>query len=127
MIERKKVVEGINNCIAVLNELELNEYELITALSQILIYSGHSITNKKIDLKDLSWDALHHLYFTDNSENDIGLGIMLNGATMMEALPEQALNNIKGNEIANQGDSNVDSVSSTAKISQENSSTSTRS
>lgn len=123
MLTEQKVVEINNKLVGILNEYELTDYELVLILSQLLIYSGHSITKKNIDLDSVSWDDLYQAYYTDNNDNDIGLGLILNGASMTSALPEDVLNQIKGDVTANQGVKN-DQVSSTTKVSQESSSAS---
>lgn len=118
-METSKIKEAHNKCVSILNESDLTNTELVVTLAQLLMRAGQAITKKDIDIREIKLDDLYKEYYANNNDNDIGLGLILNGASIMEAIM-----NINGNATANQGDLNDNSLSTTTKISQKNSSTS---
>jgi len=122
-MEAEKIRNAHSQCVDILNESNLTKNELVATLAQLLIYSGQAITNKTIDVRDMNLRQLEKEYYANNKENDIGLGLILNGASIMGALDT----NITGNVTANKENHNDNQVSTTTKVSQENSSTSGRS
>jgi len=103
----KKITDTHNIIIEILNNAELTNSELTTVLAQLLIYSGQAITKKDIDIYNMNLEYLNREYYINNQDNDIGLGLILNGASIMGAISEQ----ISGNETAIQGESHGNSVS----------------
>jgi len=95
-MEETKIKDAHNQCIDILNNSELSEVELVAVLAQLLIYSGRAITSKDIDLHSMNLEALQKQYYADNADNDLGLGLILNGASIMGAIPD----NIKGDVTA---------------------------
>jgi hypothetical protein len=122
-MEVDRITKAHNQCAQILNNSDLTQTELVVTLAQLLIYSGESITKKEIDVRDLDLEELEKEYYANNKENDIGLGLILNGASIMGAIS----NFIKGNVTANKENHNDNQVSTTTKISQKNSSASDRS
>jgi len=118
-MEANKIRNTHNKIVEILNTNDLTKDELVATLGQLLIYSGEALTNKTIDIHEINLSDLEKEYYGNNKDNDIGLGLILNGASIMGTLN----NKITGNEIA-QGESNDDQVSTTTKIPQENSTTS---
>ena len=115
------IQRATSGCIQILNNIEMTNNELIMTLAQLLIRSGASITKKDIDIYDMNLVQLYDKYYSDNDDNDIGLGLILNGASIMEAIPSKINRDVTANkEIANDNQ-----VSPTIKIPQENSSTTT--
>jgi hypothetical protein len=113
-----------NQIITYLKKSKLSDEELTVSLAQLLIYCGASISKMNIDLKTISWEELEKEYYTNNQSNDLGLGLILNGGTIMQAI------NIKiekdSDATATKGKSNVQ-VSATIKNSQKSSSATNRS
>lgn len=68
-------------------------------LAQLLIYSGASITQSKIDLNNINWQELEKKYYSNDKTNDIGLGLVLNGGSIMRAINFNGKN--AGDETAN--------------------------
>ena len=110
------IKEAHNRCADLLNTCDLTTDELIAVMGQLLIYSGQAITKKTIDVKDMNLDLLYREYYADNENNDRGLGLILNGASIMGTLDNKYIRE----EIAN------DQVSTVTKIPQKSSSTSGR-
>lgn len=108
-MDENKIREAHNKCAEILNTSDLSKYELIAALAQLLIYSGEAISDKDIDIHEMNLEELHKEYYANNKNNDIGLGLILNGASIMGAIP----NNIKRDVTAKQGDSHDNSLSAT--------------
>ncbi len=107
---RAEAIRSVHNqCIEVLNNSELTESELIAVLAQLLIHSGASITKKDLDIFNMDLDTLHKEYYANNKENDIGLGLVLNGASIMGAIPD----NIKRDVTATKETDNDNSLSTT--------------
>ena len=77
-----------NSIVKILNQNNLSNKELVIVLAQLLIYSGQSITEKKIDIHNIDIKILNRLYYADNTDNDIGLGLILNGASIMGAIQD---------------------------------------
>ena len=100
-MEAEKIKDAHNQCADILNELNLTNSELVATLAQLLIYSGQSLTEKQIDVRDIDLQELEKEYYGNNGANDIGLGLILNGASIMGALSS----NIKGDVTAQQGES----------------------
>ena len=96
----QRITDIHNKCVEILNQSDLSMKELVTVLAQLLIYTGGSITQKEIDIHNIDLDSLNREYYADNSKNDIGLGLILNGASIMGAIK-----NINGNVTAKQGES----------------------
>lgn len=85
--EREQIiVETHNKCIKIIEESDLTSKEIIVTLAQMLIYIGESITEKKIDILSMDIQELWREYYSNNKNNDIGLGLILNGAQLMGAL-----------------------------------------
>jgi uncharacterized protein YvpB len=104
-----KIKETHNKCAEILNQSDLTAKEMVVALAQLLIYTGQAITKKEIDIREADLDQLYKEYYANNKENDMGLGLILNGASIMSALT-----NIKGNETANKENLNDNQISTTA-------------
>ena len=104
-----KITEAHNQCVDILNNFGLTQKELVVTLAQLLIYSGSAITKKEIDIYDMDLDALNKEYYSNNSDNDVGLGLILNGASIMGAIK----NSINGNVTANKEKSHDDSLPTT--------------
>lgn len=85
-MEANKIKEAHNLCIDILNNSNLTNSELVATLAQLLIYSGEAISSKDIDVRDLDIVKLEEEYYGNNKDNDIGLGLILNGASIMSAL-----------------------------------------
>jgi len=119
-MEETKIKEAHNRCVEILNESDLTEHELVATLAQLLMYSGAAISEKDIDIQTIDLEDLHKEYYANNKNNDLGLGLILNGASIMGAIPS----NIKGDVTANKEIHNDNSLSTTTKIPQENSTTS---
>lgn len=100
-MEADKIKDAHNQCADILNTLNLTNSELVATLAQLLIYSGQALTEKQIDVRDIDLPELEKEYYGNNSSNDIGLGLILNGASIMGALSS----NIKGDVTAQQGES----------------------
>ena len=111
-----------NKIIDILNESNLNNNEITTLLGQLLIRTGAAISPLDLDIDNLNWRQLETLYYTENEDNDIGLGLLLNGGSIMQAVNH--LITSTGNENAHKGNDN-DQVSTTNQNSQKSSSTST--
>ena len=103
-----KIKQAHDKCASILNKSDLTNTELVVTLAQLLMRSGQAITKKDIDIREIKLDDLYKEYYANNKENDIGLGLILNGASIMEAMV-----NINGNATANQGDSHDNSLSTT--------------
>lgn len=108
-MDANKIKEAHNKCANVINESDLTQDELIATLAQLLIYSGQAITKKDIDIYSMDLYELDKEYYAQNSDNDIGLGLILNGASIMGTLPKH----ITGNEIAHKENHNDNQVSTT--------------
>jgi len=108
-MDAKKIKNTHNILIEILNNAELTDSELTATLAQLLIYSGQAITNKDIDIHNMNLDYLNKEYYANNRENDMGLGLILNGASIMGAITEK----MTGNETANQGENYDNSLSTT--------------
>lgn len=80
------IVSVVNKCLDCINEQPLKRSEIVIILAQLLIYSGKSLTNKIQDIHSMDYDSLYKEYYS-SKENDIGLGLVLNGAAMMTAIP----------------------------------------
>jgi hypothetical protein len=100
-MEADKIKDAHNQCAEILNGLNLTNSELVATLAQLLIYSGQALTEKQIDVRDIDLQELEKEYYGNNNTNDIGLGLILNGASIMGALSS----NIKGDVTAQQGES----------------------
>lgn len=88
VVNQEKVTGAHNQCIEILNEIDLNQSELVATLGQLLIYCGDAISKKEIDIFNMNLSDLHKEYYANNSENDIGLGLVLNGASIMGAISD---------------------------------------
>ena len=108
-MDAKKIKDTHNILIEILNNAELSDSELTATLAQLLIYSGQAITKKDIDIYNMNLDYLNKEYYANNRENDMGLGLILNGASIMGAITEK----MTGNETANQGKNYDNSLPST--------------
>ena len=85
--EREQIIiETHNKCIKIIEESNLTSKEIIITLAQMLIYIGESITEKKIDILSMDIQELWREYYGNNKDNDIGLGLILNGTQLMGAL-----------------------------------------
>lgn len=123
-IQESTITSICNEVIQIFNSKELSEQEISITLAQLLIYCGVSISKKELDINNLSWEILEKEYYGNNKDNDIGLGLVLNGGAIMQALNINYSTN--GDETAKQGKTNVQ-VSTSFKNSQENRTTTTRS
>lgn len=122
-MREKEITKACNKCVDILNKSDLSRSELIASLAQLLIYSGKSIANKTIDIHDMDINELYKEYYANNDDNDIGLGLILNGASIMGTLSDVKL---EGNVTATKENHYGDQVPSTTEISQEVSSTANR-
>jgi hypothetical protein len=113
-----KVVSTTNKIIEQINTSDLSFNETIAVLGQTLIYSGIALSKLDIDIDNLDWDKLERIYYM-NDDNDMGLGVLLNGGAIMQAINDEF---ITSNETAKEN-SNDNQVSTTNQISQEDSST----
>lgn len=122
-VKESVITTVCNQVITYLKKSELSNEELTVSLAQLLIYCGASISKMNIDLKTISWEELEKEYYTNNQSNDLGLGLILNGGTIMQAI------NIKiekdSDVTATKGKSNVQ-IPSALKNSQKNSPTTNR-
>ena len=118
-MEANKIRDAHNQCAEILNDSDLTSSELVATLAQLLIYSGQAISEKSIDVRDIDLRDLEKDYYSDNKTNDIGLGLILNGASIMGALSS----NIKGDVTANKEIHNDNQVPTTTQVSQESSPT----
>ena len=115
----EKVVGITNKIIDGLNETELTKNETVAVLGQLLIYTGASLSDLDVDFQKMDWNKLERLYYMNDNEHDIGLGVMLNGGAIMQAIDDEFItSNVNAKE------SNNGNVSTTNQISQENSTTS---
>lgn len=113
-MEAQKITDAHNKCIEILNESDLTKTELVATLAQLLIYSGQAITSKSIDVRDIAFADLQKEYYANNQDNDIGIGLILNGASIMGTL-----NSINGDVTATKEIHNDNQVSTSTKIPQE--------
>ena len=120
-VKESNVTSICNEVIQLFNQKNLSKEELPIVLAQLLIYCGLSITEKDIDINSISWEDLEKEYYSNNKDNDIGLGLVLNGGSIMQATNINIIKN--SDETAKKGITNVQ-VSTSRKISQENSTTS---
>lgn len=112
-----------NEIIKILNKHKASNEEIPIVLAQLLIYCGKGISQKNIDFNSTAWEELERLYYSENKDNDIGLGLVLNGGAMMQALN---INIIKDSDAtANKGIRNVQ-VSTKPQNPQKSSSATTR-
>ena len=116
-MEEVKIKSAHNTCVEILNQSELTDEELVATLAQLLIYSGQAISKKDIDIHNMNLEQLNKEYYANNSDNDLGLGLILNGASIMGVLPQ-----IKGNVTANKENHNDNQVPTSTEIPQEDSS-----
>jgi hypothetical protein len=72
-----KVVSTTNKIIEQLNEQDLSLNETIAVLGQLLIYTGGSLSKQEIDFDDIDWNKLEKIYYMNDQDNDVGLGVML--------------------------------------------------
>lgn len=118
-MNKNKITKTHNKIVEILNNSDLKNNELVATLGQLLIHSGFSITNKKISKENLNWEELEKIYYSNNSDNDIGLGLILNGGSIMQAIQQNS--DSTGDETALNKEKNDDQVSSTSEISQKSS------
>lgn len=123
-IRESNVTAVVNQVINQLNKHQITKEEIPVVLAQLLIYCGKSISNKDIDLSKVSMDDLEREYYSNNKDNDIGLGLVLNGGTIMQALNVDIQKN-NSDETANKGNKNVQ-VSTSRKIPQKSSAATSR-
>jgi hypothetical protein len=92
MVREKEVKEVINTCIKALNDTHQNIKftvgEVATIAAQLLIIWGSSIALEDIDPYNMDIKKLYNKYYAE-SGNDMGLGMLLNGVSMMSAIDEQ--------------------------------------
>jgi hypothetical protein len=119
-VSESTVTSICNKIINILNKEQIKLEEAVVVLAQLLIYTGKSISLKDIDFDNASWEDLEKEYYSNNKDNDIGLGLILNGGSIMQALNITIINDL------NKGKDNVQ-VSTTRKIPQKNSSAANRS
>lgn len=122
-VKESHITSICNEVIQIFNSKQPSEQEVAIVLAQLLIYCGVSISKKDLDINNISWEALEQEYYGNNKDNDIGLGLVLNGGAIMQALNINYEKN--SDETAKQGKTNVQ-VSTSFKNSQENSTTTTR-
>lgn len=120
-VQESNITSVCNEVIQVFNSRQLSEQEIPIVLAQLLIYCGVSISKKDLDIGNLSWEILEKEYYGNNKDNDVGLGLVLNGGAIMQALNINYSQN--GDETAKQGKTNVQ-ISTSFKTSQENRTTS---
>jgi hypothetical protein len=119
-VSESTVTSICNKIINILNKEQIKLEETVVVLAQLLIYTGKSISLKDIDFDNASWEDLEKEYYSNNKDNDIGLGLILNGGSIMQALNITIINDL------NKGKDNVQ-ISTTRKIPQKNSSATNRS
>jgi hypothetical protein len=118
-----KVVSTTNKIIEQLNEQDLSLNETIAVLGQLLIYTGGSLSKQEIDFDDIDWNKLERIYYMNDQDNDVGLGVMLNGGNIMQAINDEFItSNANAKETTNDNQ-----VSATNQISQKISTASSRS
>jgi hypothetical protein len=119
-VSESVVTSVCNKIIQILNNEQIKPEEVVVVLSQLLIYTGKSISKKDINFDDVAWEELEKEYYSSNKDNDLGLGLVLNGASIMQALNINIINDLK------KEDKNVQ-VPTASKVSQKNRSVSSRS
>jgi hypothetical protein len=119
-VSESVVTSVCNKIIQILNNEQIKPEEVVVVLSQLLIYAGKSISKKDINFDDVAWEELEKEYYSSNKDNDLGLGLVLNGASIMQALNINIINDLK------KEDKNVQ-VPTASKVSQKNRSVSSRS
>ena len=91
MIREKEIKPVINSCINVINEAAaedtLNVGEIANVLAQLLILCGASLSEKEVNPYSMDIKELYNTYYNDD-KNDIGLGLVLNGASLMTAITD---------------------------------------
>lgn len=85
-MDYQKINETHNKIVDILNQGELNHHETTVLLGQLLIRVGAAITEVKLDINNINWNQLERIYYTENEDNDIGLGLLLNGGSIMQAI-----------------------------------------
>jgi hypothetical protein len=123
-INESNVTNICNKIITIFNKEKVPHEEIPVVLAQLLIYCGGSISNKDINWQTVNWEELERIYYSDNKDNDIGLGLVLNGGAIMQALNINIQRS--GDATANKGNNNVQ-ISTSTKTAQKNSSITTRS
>lgn len=88
-MDSNKIKDAHNSCVGILNNSELSNKELVATLAQLLIYSGQAITEKEIDIYKMNIDELNKEYYGNNKENDLGLGLILNGSSIMSTVSRE--------------------------------------
>lgn len=106
-----RVVSATNKIIEDLNKETLTQNETIAILAQLLIYVGGSYSKQEVDYQNLDWNKLEKLYYLNEDDNDIGLGVLLNGGAIMQAIDDEFItSDVTAKEITN------DQVSTTNQI-----------
>ena len=82
----KLVIDTHNKCIKTITESKLTTKETVITLAQLLIFIGSSISEKTLNVYEMNIERLWREYYSENENNDIGLGLVLNGAQLMSAI-----------------------------------------
>ena len=86
---RDDIIKKVHNqCVTILNKSDLSKDELVTVLAQLLIHSGQAVSRKEINIHDMNLHELYREYYAYNEDNDIGLGLILNGSAIMAAIKD---------------------------------------
>ena len=104
-IQESNITSICNEVIQIFNSKDLSDQEVALTLAQLLIYCGISISKKNIDIHNISWEILEKEYYSNNNDNDLGLGLALNGGSIMQVLNLQYEKN--SDATAKQGKTNV--------------------
>jgi len=111
MLHTSQMSEIIKESVSAIMTNSRNNFDAILMLSQLLMKVGQRISKIKIDLDTADYKELNKIYYLGDG-SDAGLGLILNGVSLMSALPDTYLDSIEGEQNA---------LSMSSKISQENS------